>query len=462
MRGLGSAVVVAWEDEPGQKRLVGYVVWRGGHEGSVGELRGYLQGKLPEYMVPGLFVVMDKLPLTANGKLDRKALPRPEGRAAGTGDEMIEPRTPEEELVAGLWRQVLKLKEVGIDDNFFELGGHSLLMVQVWQHLRQRLKWELTLRELFQQPTIRQTAVLITNVLARRIMDSFEAIEDEWRRIELSAETIPHGRPRALENPRAILVTGATGFLGPYLVRELLAQTCAKMYCLIRGKDIGEASARLSSQLIARGISRDAILQRVIAVRGDLSESGLGLSTKDYRELARKIDSIYHNGALVNFVWPFSRLRAANVGATETLLQFACKGNPKRFHYISTLGVFGGHGLNTAEIEATETVSLDSGYEQSKWAAEKLVRTAKQRGLPTVIYRPGMITGDTRGGAWNRGDIISRLIHGCIQLGMVPAEFSKSPYIINWAPVDYVSKAIVTVSLNRKAFRRPAFHIINP
>ena len=120
--GVGEAVVVAREDEPGDKRLVGYVVWRGGHEGSVGELRGYLQGKLPEYMVPGLFVVMDKLPLTANGKLDRKALPRPEGRAAGTGDEMLEPRTPEEELMAGLWRQVLQLKEVGIDDNFFELG----------------------------------------------------------------------------------------------------------------------------------------------------------------------------------------------------------------------------------------------------------------------------------------------------------------------------------------------------
>ena len=152
--GVGEAVVVAREDEPGQKRLVGYVVWRGGHEGSVGELRGYLQGKLPEYMVPGLFVVMDKLPLTANGKLDRKALPRPEGRAAGTGDEMIEPRTPEEELMAGLWRQVLQLKEVGIDDNFFELGGHSLLATQLVSRVREAFGVELALRNLFEAPTI--------------------------------------------------------------------------------------------------------------------------------------------------------------------------------------------------------------------------------------------------------------------------------------------------------------------
>ena len=120
----------------------------------VPQLRDYLQEKLPAYMIPSTIIILDKLPLTANGKLDRKALPRPEGRAAGTGDEMIEPRTPEEELMAGLWRQVLQLKEVGIDDNFFELGGHSLLATQLVSRVREAFGVELALRNLFEAPTI--------------------------------------------------------------------------------------------------------------------------------------------------------------------------------------------------------------------------------------------------------------------------------------------------------------------
>ena len=156
--GVGEAVVVAREDEPGQKRLVGYVVWRGGHEGSVGELRGYLQGKLPEYMVPGLFVVMDKLPLTANGKLDRKALPRPEGRAAEV--EYVEPRKVEEETLVEIWKSVLKLERVGIHDNFFELGGDSILSIQIVARAN-GAGLKLTPRQLFERQTIAGLAEVI-------------------------------------------------------------------------------------------------------------------------------------------------------------------------------------------------------------------------------------------------------------------------------------------------------------
>ena len=180
--GVGEAVVVAREDEPGQKRLVGYVVWRGGHEGSVGELRGYLQGKLPEYMVPGLFVVMDKLPLTANGKLDRKALPRPEGRAAEV--EYVEPRNQLEKLIAGVWQETLKVEEVGINDNFFELGGHSLLMMPVLERLRERLKRELTLVELFQYPTVSLLAEHMRGVAGTFLEGILERAKQQQPRIQ--------------------------------------------------------------------------------------------------------------------------------------------------------------------------------------------------------------------------------------------------------------------------------------
>src|SRR5262249_59839761 len=123
------AVVLAREDVPGEKRLVGYVVGSGEQELQSGQLREYLKERLPEYLVPGVFVVLESLPLTANGKVDRKALPAPEGRPQGLQYEA--PRTPEEQLLAQIWAEVLRVERVGIHDNFFELGGHSLSATQV-------------------------------------------------------------------------------------------------------------------------------------------------------------------------------------------------------------------------------------------------------------------------------------------------------------------------------------------
>lgn len=140
------------EDEPGDKRLVAYVVATGQRPLAVSELRAYLQEKLPEPMIPWAFVEMSQLPLTSNGKLDRKALPSP--IAAGTASVSEGPRTPLEETVAGVWREVLKLEWVGARQNFFELGGHSLLATQVIVRLRDVLGVKLKFRTLFDNPTV--------------------------------------------------------------------------------------------------------------------------------------------------------------------------------------------------------------------------------------------------------------------------------------------------------------------
>jgi amino acid adenylation domain-containing protein len=155
-----SAVVVAREEEAGDKRLVAYVV---GETESVAviELRAYLKEKLPEYMMPSAFVMLDALPLTANGKVDRRALPAPErGRAEG-GNEYVAPRTPVEEMVAGIWSEVLGVERVGVNDNFFELGGHSLLATQVISRLKESLRVEVTLDKMFESPTVAAVAAVV-------------------------------------------------------------------------------------------------------------------------------------------------------------------------------------------------------------------------------------------------------------------------------------------------------------
>ena len=148
---VAQAAVIAREDGPGGKRLVGYVVAAGAAVPDASVLRAHLGRSLPEHMVPSAFVVLDRLPLTPNGKLDRRALPAPE---QPVGAVRRVPRTPQEEILCALFAEVLGLERVGIDDNFFALGGHSLLATRLISRIRSTLDVELAIRSLFEAPTV--------------------------------------------------------------------------------------------------------------------------------------------------------------------------------------------------------------------------------------------------------------------------------------------------------------------
>jgi amino acid adenylation domain-containing protein len=151
------SVVVAREDSPGNKRLVAYLVPFAGAKIEIKELRAFLQGRLPEYMVPAAMIEMAELPLTPNGKLNRRALPAPDYDAQ-LQESYVAPHTPAEELLCGIWAEVLKVSRVGVNDNFFELGGHSLLATQVVSRVLQTFGEHVPLRALFEAPTVSKLA----------------------------------------------------------------------------------------------------------------------------------------------------------------------------------------------------------------------------------------------------------------------------------------------------------------
>ncbi len=156
---VAEAVVLVREDAPGDRRLVAYVVPRG-ERPAAGELRQFLKQSLPDYMVPSAFVPMAALPLTPNGKVDRRALPAPDAdRAPEEG--FVAPRTPVEEVLAGLWAEVLGVERIGVHDSFFELGGHSLLATRLASRLRGVFGVELPLRTLFDRPTLAELAAAV-------------------------------------------------------------------------------------------------------------------------------------------------------------------------------------------------------------------------------------------------------------------------------------------------------------
>ena len=170
---IKECVVVAKAESSGSKRLVAYVVQDQERTTTNSELRQYLKGKLPDYMIPSAFVMLAEFPLTPNGKVDRRALPEPDLSGIGLGTDFIAPRTPVEEMVASIWAEVLNLERISVVDNFFDLGGHSLLATQVISRLRDAFGQEMALRHIFEHPTVSELSRNI--VLAQQAGDGLEA-----------------------------------------------------------------------------------------------------------------------------------------------------------------------------------------------------------------------------------------------------------------------------------------------
>ncbi len=183
-------VVIVREDVPGDKRLVAYLVMEEGVTANVGEIRGYLREHLPEYMVPSAFVILDAMPLTPNGKVDRKALPAPKLDRAELGQEYVAPRTPTEEKLVEIVAEILHLDKVGVYDNFFELGGHSLLATQFMTKLRTAFQVDLPLRSIFESPTVADLAKIIDETKQSKA-EELDKVSEALKMIkELSPEDI--------------------------------------------------------------------------------------------------------------------------------------------------------------------------------------------------------------------------------------------------------------------------------
>ncbi|MCB9100063.1 MAG: amino acid adenylation domain-containing protein [Anaerolineales bacterium] len=198
------AVVTDREDVPGDRRLVGYIIPNNGDEPKVSELRRFLGETLPAYMVPSNFVIMEAFPLTPNGKVNRRALPAPEVGRPELGVTYVAPETEIEQTIADLWKEALKVENVGIHDNFFDLGGHSLLLAQVHGKLQQQLGFDLPIVRLFQYPTISTLA----KFLSQERSNGEEARKASQQQIQQKA----HQQRAALarQRQRAMKVKGST------------------------------------------------------------------------------------------------------------------------------------------------------------------------------------------------------------------------------------------------------------
>ena len=262
---------------------------------------------------------------------------------------------------------------------------------------------------------------------------------------------------------KVAFLTGSCGFLGVFLLRDLLIRgELDQIICLVRASDDTQACERLLTTLATHVPICNGHAERIHAIAGDVSKPHFGLSDSKYKWIGSKADIIFHCAAQINLVYPYRHLRKANVLGTYEALALAALTPAKTFHYISSLvvpansGIASGHRvLENFRIPYKEDAA--PGYLQSKWVAEQLVNTAAQSGLPVCIFRPGLITGDSRSGICNPRDVLSLMLRACLKLRVAPDSCER----VHLTPVDYVSRAIYELSRQPDSTGK-AFHLVNP
>ena len=265
--------------------------------------------------------------------------------------------------------------------------------------------------------------------------------------------------PEALELNH-ILLTGGTGFIGPFLMKSLLEQTRAKIYVLVRSSDDVQGRQRLRAAMESMGPCGAGLMQmfesRVIPICGDLGQPNLGLAQDVWDFLANEMDAVFHNGATVNYLFNYDRMRDANVMGTNEVLRLAFEGRTKALNYVSTTFVFGWAVKSVLwDTDFNEDMELlDFGYSQTKWVAEQVVADARDKGLPVRIFRPALVSPSVTGGG-NNFDIAVRLVAFMVNHGIGVDALNQ----VSFVPADIVANNIVAISTTPNTVNK-TFHVV--
>lgn len=412
------------------------------------DLHEHLKNNLPKYMWPTHLIEIEDIPVTTSGKIDYHRLP-----AHSTGAKLkVLPRTITGKKIARVWCDILTLSdnEISLYDDFFQLGGTSILFTSMIASVQKALSKKIDINALLEKPTIKQLQYLIdTDKAPFDFRGTQQLIRDDLTNFKKYIRHIIIKKPTDIPMHHVFL-TGATGFLGAYLLSEL-CQKGMQVYCLIRAQNKQTALKRLTDNLKKYGHSIEHIQSQVHIILGDLSELNCGINEKDYSTLCEKIDTVFHNGAKVNHFLNYRQMRQENVQSTAELIKFCCSSKLKQLNFISSVSAITQTNAQGEGVEAFETELPDAfsdGYGASKWVAEQFIYLAIQQGLPARIYRPGNIFGDSQTGVMPANDNhILLMLKACIKMQVAPINKHGK---IEMTPVDILAKKIIDLSCKRE------------
>ncbi|MED7818402.1 MULTISPECIES: non-ribosomal peptide synthetase [unclassified Francisella] len=406
---IKDAVVLALDDTNNNKYLCGYYVSDNDLDHAF--IQDELKNHLPDYMVPDIYIKMEAFPLTPNGKVDRKNLPKPD--LSSLQSEYVAPRNDVEEKISAIWSNILGVNEIGIDDSFFSIGGNSIKAIAVISKL-QTEGLKLSIADIFDYKTIRNITENINinkfdiNLKFDQIISAYEQASIDNNQQLLDLEALANKRISSLynelesidisniENIDTVLVTGATGFLGSHIVSELIKLN-KKVIAIVRGKDDSEALMRTKEKLhyyFDTTLDRNFENGDIKIFAGDLSKGKLGLTDDKYSSVLDNVQSIIHTAANVSHYGEYEKFYNDNVLPVKNLINLSKANKQISFHYVSTrsvceLGTYDEKRVIFNEVDVPKVEGIDNVYIKTKLEGEYEAIKARKEGISTNVYRVG-------------------------------------------------------------------------
>ena len=432
------------------------------------ELRRYLYENLPKYMVPSYFTPLDKFPYTPNGKIDKNALPVPNGILQTEKSKYIAPKTDLEVRLVAIWEEILNTKPIGINDNFFELGGDSILAMNLNIRLL-KITDKIKYSDIFTYPTI---ASLVEKIESESSDSSSENLSDLSEKYnELLLNNVKYENNIVPKKFHNVLITGGTGFLGIHILGKFLKTEKGKAYVIIRKDPGSSVQDKLRDKLHYYFGSRyDKYLNnRIVALEGDISKDGFGLNQEELFSLGNSIDIIINSAAKVSHYGSYQSFYNANVKSVQKIIDFANLFNIELFH-ISTLSIAGDGFVNIEKANESIDFSekdfyigqtLNNVYIKSKFEAEKIILDAVLRGTKAHIIRVGNLMPRLTDGKFqeniDENAFIGR-IKTFLQLKIIP-DYLLDRHI-ELTPIDSTATAILKI-VKYTSYNNIIYHVFN-
>lgn len=448
------------------------------------ELREYLEKVLPKYMIPTYIktVEVKDLPKTVNGKINRKKLEIDETVHEKTAAEGHSHLSDTQLFIAQLWCKVFKFDESYVyslhrQSSFSELGGNSLQLVLLMRLLESELQIKLSFTDLGTADTIEEFSEVTRrrrdikskpehNELKSRAqlremifhdseLESSININRQRRRSFQCSQSKMRVRKRdsVKKGPQNILLSGVTGFLGAFLLSEIMEQSNAHVCCMVRESTETRGFGRVIDNMRKYGLWKFEYASRIAIVLSDLSQENLGIAPGIYKSLCNAVDVVFMNAAMMNFNTPYQDHRIANVQGTKEFIKFATTGVQKYLFTTSSLSVFLfpakkiEHKVERSILMESEffddPLLIEGGYGQSKWASERLVMQALDFLPGGAIFRPARVSGRSTDGVGPRNDLFASTLVGMKKMGFFPD--MDFPYDLT--PVDFCAKAMTEITL---------------
>lgn len=451
---ISKCTILAEKKSDKDAHLVAYIVCK--KDVKIEELKEYMLNLVPAYMVPNYFVKLDSIPTNSNGKVDVKTL-KSIHYTIEKKNKYVAPRNKFEKTLKKIIENEMNIKRVGIDDDIFTLGIDSLSIMRITSELLDK-NYEVNIQKFYEQKTIRNISDTLNipiedlNYTPNKIYYDFTS-KDPIEKITFNN----------------VLLTGATGFLGSHILYDLIKNTKAKVYCLIRNKKVLDAKERLVEKL--KYYFKDELLseidKRIIIVEGDISKDNLNLTGESYKKLGIKIDLVIHSAAIVNHYGNKETFNLVNVIGTKNMVNF-CKEFGIKMNYISTISVSADFVSSRRISEEFNEKSLYIGqpykkniYVKSKFEAEYNIWKEIPNGLQVAIYRMGNITSRLSDGKFQENDyqnaFFNRIL-SFLKIKKVTQEILDFEFDLS--PVDLCSNFIVNIMQYQSSYGK-VFHLVN-